>query len=349
MKQDNNRELYLDVLKGVAMIGVILVHFGAAPNSIVRAIVYSGARCPQLFFIISSFLTWRAMKRICTRKDYFRFLTKRFVRIGPVYYVGLLLALIFPVVTIFKHTFYDLLTHCLFINGLFPQWCDNIMHVEWYIADLFIFYLICPILYKIVNGFWSSLITFFVSIFVSTIVLVISNNILVNTLYLESSVFDSFFHCYFILHQLPVWMLGIVMFYFVEEKRSLSPQNVGGIIIILAIILVVFVKFHLNKQYLTSSLIAGLFFSLLFLICYRFKYLFHYGLFIPVAWIGKYSFGIYCFHQTIISILRQTKLIEVTNIYNWFCYLFIVLLLSSIFGFIVENQWIKIQKKIFNL
>lgn len=60
------REYYIDVLKGMAMLAVILVHFNNAwnaPIGILNKASAIGARCPQLFFIISAYLTWTALDK----------------------------------------------------------------------------------------------------------------------------------------------------------------------------------------------------------------------------------------------------------------------------------------------
>ena len=78
---EKNRLNWVGFLKGLAILGVILVHFNGAiesPSTIVSALSAIGARCPQLFFIISAYLTWNSI----SKKDNLNakeFLKKRFV------------------------------------------------------------------------------------------------------------------------------------------------------------------------------------------------------------------------------------------------------------------------------
>ena len=58
------RDCSIDVLRGFAILAVILVHFNNgwnAPNALLSKATSIGARCPQLFFIISSYLTWKSL------------------------------------------------------------------------------------------------------------------------------------------------------------------------------------------------------------------------------------------------------------------------------------------------
>ena len=206
------------------MLGVIMVHFGSAPNSILDLIAKCGAKCPQLFFIVSAFLTWKALDKSSRSHIYKSFYSSRFIRIAPIYFGGLIVALLIPSITIGRHTIGDYLSHILFLNGFFPQWTDNIMHVEWYIADLAIFYLLCPVLKRVVSNLKTSIITLLVSIIVSAMSLMFSNKIFAAQIDAFPS-WESYFHTYLFLHQLPVWMLGVVIYYLLKYGRTI---NWGG-------------------------------------------------------------------------------------------------------------------------
>lgn len=148
----NNRLPYIDALKGFAIIGVLFAHFCLVfkcPISSLGAISAIGARCPQLFFIISAYLTWASLSKN-ERVDCKDFLKKRFLKIAPLFYLSLLLMVFIPEIQTVSFT--DLATHFTFTNGLFPEYTNSIMKVEWYIADLSLFYLIAPVLYRFITS-----------------------------------------------------------------------------------------------------------------------------------------------------------------------------------------------------
>jgi len=344
VKGKSTRESYIDVLKGVAMLGVILAHYFMPPNVILGKIALAGSRCPQFFFIASAFLTWKALDKPRS-VDYKSFYKTRFFRIGPIYWLALLFALLLPVITIHQHSVGDLLTHVLFINGFVPQWTDNIMHVEWYISDLVILYLLCPFLRRYAYSLKTSSILLFFSIIISSLSLIVSNNVFATQID-DIPSWEMYFHTFFFLIQLPVWMLGVVTYYVVKEKNGVSWKVLLILFVIVIIINVLFEAFGLNKRFLSSSLIAGLDFTWLFLFCHRLKRLFHYGVFKPFKWFGIHSYGIYCFHFAVIRTLAFYGLIQTTTTKGWIVGFFISVLASVLIGYTFELCWNFIQNRI---
>ena len=58
----------------------------------------------------------------------------------------------------------------------------------------------------------------------------------------------------------------------------------------------------MNKKYITNSFIAGLMFGCLFLVCNCIRgESWKKKVFTPIEYIGKHSYGIYCFHQSAIN------------------------------------------------
>ena len=65
------------------MLAVVLVHFNNgwhSQNSLLNKVLAVGARCPQLFFIISAYLTWASLERHPV--SYSSFLKKRYSRMA---------------------------------------------------------------------------------------------------------------------------------------------------------------------------------------------------------------------------------------------------------------------------
>lgn len=143
------------------MLAVVLVHFNngwCSPNSLLNKVSAVGARCPQLFFIISAYLTWASLDRHPV--SYRLFLKKRYSRMAPLFYVAVVVAVLIPTFRIFDISIGNYASHALFVNGLNPLWYNSIIGVEWYIADLALFYILTPILRKIITGMKSGIIFF---------------------------------------------------------------------------------------------------------------------------------------------------------------------------------------------
>ena len=149
----SQRLQWLDILKALAMIGVILVHFNniwPSPINILSKLNAVGAKCPQLFFIISAYLTWTALEKNGT--NWKKFYIKRFIRIAPLFYIAIILNSIIPRFKMPDISLWNWLSHIFFLNGINPLWANTIMGIEWYIADLAIFYMLTPLLWKIANN-----------------------------------------------------------------------------------------------------------------------------------------------------------------------------------------------------
>ena len=159
------RERYLDLLKGLAILFVILVHFNIAchcPVGIISKLTTIGARSPQLFFIISSFLIYRS----CFGKDIdlWRFWKKRWIRLAPLYYAALVLFILFFKREMIVTDPLNIISHFLFLHGFNPHWIYGVIGVDWYVADIAIFYLIAPFLLRVVTNLKTSIVALFFGI-----------------------------------------------------------------------------------------------------------------------------------------------------------------------------------------
>lgn len=319
------------------MLGVVMVHLNnsiPAPNSLLYKVATIGARCPQLFFIISAYLTWRSLD--VHGLDTKIFWKKRFIKIAPLYYVAIILALLVP------HPKFssvpDLFAHILFLNGLNPVWTNSIMGVEWYIADLALFYLMVPVLWKVVKDLKSA-----VAALTSSIVLSIAFTISTNNL-VDMSVltYELYFHTFCIINQQPVFLMGIVAFYLVEKVKNgeFSAWKVLVIAgIVVAVISSAFILLHLNKWIMTSSMIAGFAFIFLFLGFSQLK-LTRGDL---LQAIGRHSFGIYCFHQIVINCFL-VRVSSISSLSVWVGSYVLILILSYLIGYAGERIMGKVIK-----
>lgn len=262
MLSKDNRLYFIDFLKGIAMLGVILVHFNAVFNSPISALSKAaslGARCPQLFFIVSSFLTWVGFEK--GHVKWGEFYKRRFVRIAPVYYFALIACVLLPTVRLIDISAGNYISHILFLNGFVPECSNSILSVEWYIADLAIFYMLCPILKKAVKNLRSSVIAFLLSVCLSSLSLIAFNHFFYELIETDSA-YEMYFHTFCFVHQLPVILLGIMLYYFIKQadkKRIINMLIVSGIAV--AVITAIFETLNLNKRFMTTSLIAGLAFA----------------------------------------------------------------------------------------
>ncbi|MBO4440121.1 MAG: acyltransferase [Spirochaetaceae bacterium] len=331
----SQRLQWLDILKALAMIGVILVHFNniwPSPINILSKLNAVGAKCPQLFFIISAYLTWTALEKNGT--NWKKFYIKRFIRIAPLFYIAIILNSIIPRFKMPDISLWNWLSHIFFLNGINPLWANTIMGIEWYIADLAIFYMLTPLLWKIANNLKHSVFILCCSVILSSLTLVIYNKFMAS----ENLLIQMYFDTFVFIHQLPVIMMGITLFYLIKKLDDKyiyiwKYLLIFGITIIC--ITMFFIILHLDKRFLTNSFIAGLIFSWLFLFTWSIRFFFEKNILKPFSFIGVHSFGIYCFHQLIINC--TLAVVTQREICIWAMTLSMVILLSILIGYLMEN------------
>lgn len=245
------------------------------------------------------------------------------MRIAPLYYVSLVIALLIPTVTLLKHSVMNLLSHLFFVNGLNPMW-NNCINVEWYISDLMLWYLAAPCFFKTVRNLKSAIVAFIISTASSSAFIFIANQYVANVM--SDSVLDAYFHTQCILIQLPVLFVGVILYYLKNWKKQLAIFTT-----ITIIITGLFILLHLNKRVLSSTLIAGMLFGCLFL----FMRIYSKNLSGIIGFIGKHSFGIYLFHLIVIKCFRKLLNAEL-SILLWVVFLIIIIGFSVGIGYISE-------------
>lgn len=138
--------------------------------------------------------------------------------------------------------------------------------------------------------------------------------------------------------------IGVIIYYVVKKIKAgqLNGWKVfveSGAITVL--IFVIFLVLHMNKKYMTSSLIAGLTFGCLFLFCGCIdSEIWKNRVLTPIEYIGKHSFGIYCFHQIVINCVLALSL-KNNNLYLWLATFVLIVVISSgvdIGGDLIEER-----------
>jgi peptidoglycan/LPS O-acetylase OafA/YrhL len=164
-KRDGNLA-YIDMLRGVAILGVLLVHstlFGMQVVGLkempmhIEWLLAAGRHGVTLFFVISAFTLMRSMHiRIAEEHMPMRkYFLRRFFRIAPSYYVVLLVIFLFFGKGIGGYTdpqsamltWPDLIAHMLFVNGFFPYYSNDFLGTEWSVSTEFSFYLLLPFIF----------------------------------------------------------------------------------------------------------------------------------------------------------------------------------------------------------
>lgn len=157
---------YIDLLRGLAIIGVLLVHLTQIGMYIVSLrqlllhmewLLLAGKHGVSLFFVVSAYTLMRSMyARIdVEHMPMCKYFLRRFFRIAPAYYVVLLIVFFVNGKGFLYYvnpddptlTWQDLAAHFSFINGFFPYFTNDFLGVEWSVSTEFMFYVTLPFIF----------------------------------------------------------------------------------------------------------------------------------------------------------------------------------------------------------
>jgi peptidoglycan/LPS O-acetylase OafA/YrhL len=214
---------YLDALRGIAVLGVMLVHCAiyAGQTGVAMQIGIAGQRGVQLFYVISAFTLYYTMS---VRKDMkaklLSFYIRRFFRIAPLFYIAIILNLCykFPGERFGASSelpVYDVFLGIFFLHGFKKDAINAVAIGGWSIAVETTFYVILPMLFIYINTYKKALIL----TLTSAIVLFSFCHLLADFLgddYREYLTFTAF------PIQFPVFCTGILTFFIWKKTNEYS-------------------------------------------------------------------------------------------------------------------------------
>ena len=271
---EKKRIVSLDIVKGIAMLMVILVHYNQSFTSNITFFKYFQMGC-QLFFVASGFGIAKTFYKKLEKSSYKQvikdFYTSRVRGIAPAWWI--MIAVVYLANTIslcfFKTTlnfgtnrsFMGILCNVLFLNGFIPTCNNNVIHGGWYIGTTMILYLIAPLLLMLFSKFRKKLICAIISLL--SLLSIIGLYCIAKFFFPASINFvtgnNSFIYFSFVA-QLPSFALGILLYHENQIKNNDKNQYkyfiMGTIIFILSIHLFFFPVFPLS--YIVTGTLVGL-------------------------------------------------------------------------------------------
>lgn len=357
LKLKMNKLKFIDALRGLAIIGVIVVHTGQHGNTkvpwYISKFVEEGARGVQLFFLASAFTLFLSFNnRVNKEKNATRnFFIRRFFRIAPMYYLGI-------IYYFFQNNFgIDfqsggktlssiplIISNITFIHGLSPYYINTLVPGGWSISVEFMFYALVPLLFTYVKNLNQSLVLFITT---TALTAIIKFYFLKYPLIEDPQLWQDFLFLN-IINQLPVFALGLI-FYFIVIKN----ENLGDISKSSLLTLSILIFCHLCMPYM-NILANHILFSIGFLIL---AYALSKNDFIILnnvvtRYIGTISFSMYLVH---IAVLYWLDYFNFTDYFesgskNFLLRSFITIslsiLLSTIFYRLIEIPGQKLGKKV---
>lgn len=223
----------IDSLRGIAILLVILVHTSKSVEGLsfpVSAISNYGQMGVQLFFLVSAYTLCLSMeRRYEERFKEINFFIRRFFRIAPLYYVGIVVFLLRSIIKQYLNTgqfapyaqydFPNITANLFFVHGFYERANNNIVPGGWSIGTEMAFYLCFPLLFFLIKKLKVKTVP---ALFVLPF-LALAINILfrfATGVAVENNKFEYFN----LINQLPIFLLGISLF-FGEKLDSLRHLN----------------------------------------------------------------------------------------------------------------------------
>ncbi len=162
---------YLDSLRGIAILGVILVHSAILTGQRGTAlhVAFTGQRGVQLFYMVSAFTLLLSLdSRKAERRPILNLFIRRFFRIAPLFYVAMMLNFLLstqaPYKTYFQNAgWFGIALGLLFLHGLRPDTIVTVVIGGWSIAVETSFYVLLPMLHRYIKTIKQALVLFVVS------------------------------------------------------------------------------------------------------------------------------------------------------------------------------------------
>ncbi|MCM0668628.1 acyltransferase family protein [Flavobacterium tyrosinilyticum] len=326
---------YIDAIRGIAILMVLITH-SAQPGGVklphVLSVLFSlGARGVQLFFIASSFTLFRSyMHRSSAERNPLKnFFIRRFFRIAPIYYLGIayyLFRIVFNLPFWFGNqphiTIACIISNFFFCHGLSPYWINGLVPGGWSITVEMFFYCLFPFLFKRIQN----INTAFLFLNFSLLIKLILQEFFQHAIFIPASNLWREFLFYYFPCQLPIFLLGIILYFLVEDKANLkliTYKNLGFFFILLLLQ----VGSNVDFLYLGHIIVSIFFMAFCFLLS-RGKLNFISKPYI--RYIGRISFSMYIIHFIVIAWLAKFHLLDFydNSIINFFIRFALILIVS---------------------
>jgi peptidoglycan/LPS O-acetylase OafA/YrhL len=341
---DMKRLGYLDALRGWAILSVIAFHVMDGryvfPEEI-KTIVLHGNKGVQLFYIISAFTIFLTLKqRSLQRKNLsIQFYIRRFFRIAPMYYVGILFSvLLFALGISYQYkeiTVGSVLSNTTFTHGMSPYWINGVVPGGWSIAVEVLFYMMAPFLFKKLRTLSAAIFFLIGTLFVSALY---NKFMLLYPLIDNISLWNEFVYFSF-PYQLPVFAAGIVLYFLIYEEQTITAEATlaSGIYILMGLLLSTF------KLPVIIWFTIAFCFVMYSLSCTPWRLIIN-GF---TLFTGKISYSMYITHFAVLYFLRDSKimnfLIDGTALFDFvhFLAMLFVTILCTLGVSSITYKWIE--------
>lgn len=219
----------LDGLRALAILGVVAVHVGQILPQVDGALgnlLDYGARGVQLFFVVSGFTL--ALRYSSVDFSFRQFLWRRYLRIAPMFYVGMVLYLALGRglgwgFEAGSASALDIVTAATFTHGWLPETINGVVPGGWSIAAEATFYLTFPVILLLIGR------PRLFALFAGASVVVAAASLFLLRRFVPGDA-DTAFSFYFWLSQYPAFVFGCGLVWLVpwlEQRVGIARTGMG--------------------------------------------------------------------------------------------------------------------------
>lgn len=314
MNSLENLSKYRTELMGFATIWVMLFHFRAnmfiAPLDSFSSIGYGGV---DIFLFLSGFGLFYGFEK---NKSLKQFYYKRFIRIYPLY----LFIVILSSILAGEYDLMKILIKCIGV-GYYLPFIPN-AYYEWYVPTIVLFYLLFPILYRLLNRNVKKYGCAFICVgLILTAILIVLQK---GTVILTTS-------------RIPVFILGCMFGYFYNKNITINKTFVLSAISLVFMVVEIILVNHFNNEFLWRNALYWLPFifitpGLCFTLCYFFDRISSEIILKILHLTGYLSFEVYLVHVVCLGYYRNWCLEFITNnVYKlWYSFVLFFLIVVGL-------------------
>jgi peptidoglycan/LPS O-acetylase OafA/YrhL len=274
LQSDIKKYDFIDALRGIAILGVILVHSSQLvepSNAKLLWLMGQGSKGVQLFYVTSAVTLCMSWVARSSRETFpiRNFYIRRFFRIAPMFYIAIL---IYIFLIGFSPSYWApngiewwfVPITAAFLHGFHPETITSVVPGGWSIAVEMSFYLILPFLLPHIKTLKSCAFFFFISLVLSAINLLVTPHIFS---YPESQQYllkhFSFFN---FLGQLPVFAIGIFAYLVLNKKYPRKQIAIVCGLFFVVLLSLLYLVFKLPSNFIADNIQPHLISSVLFCI-----------------------------------------------------------------------------------
>jgi peptidoglycan/LPS O-acetylase OafA/YrhL len=357
-----NKIRFVDALRGIAIIGVLVIHCGQVGANkypaVIQNVILNGAIGVQLFFVASAFtifLTY-ANRHDKETNPLGNFFVRRFFRIAPMYYFGIIYFLWqdgfgarYWLGDAPQVSAWNVLSNILFVHSINPYWITSVVPGGWSIAVEVCFYCLVPFLFLRVRSLNQAFVLFLLTILLRMFL----QSLLQRFPMITSEHLWREYLFFYPPDQFPVFACGIILYFLFTTSPSewrVEPITV----FIFSLLLLMQLLTHTNFIFPVHVQFAMAFAVLGYALSRR-EFL---ALVNPVTiYIGKISYSMYLVHFAVLYWLEKFNYVDfapsaipyffiVNYLLRFFCLASLTIVLSAFSYHFIEVPFQNIGKTI---